>query len=212
MARPQDADGSAERALSAGMATLAAAEARLRTARGQLDAATAEALARLVMDLSSALLLVRALAVGEISPDLFRRESGRLALDLPAASPTGDLPAGAKETGAKESGAKESGAKQSGAKQSGAIQSGNRPSGALPTGALLPGGVLDRLPAAARLGALELVTLARALSVTMARLRAGIEAGDGEGTGVNPRQNEKPRRRQGRPRLHVVPGTGPAAV
>lgn len=202
MARPQDADGSAERALSAGMATLAAAEARLRTARGQLDAATAEALARLVMDLSSALLLVRALAAGEISPDLFRRESGRLALDPPAASPTGDLPAGAKETGAKETCAK----------QSGAIQSGNRPSGALSTGALLPGGVLDRLPAAARLGALELVTLARALSVTMARLRAGIEAGDGEGTGVDPRQNEKPRRRQGRPRLHVVPGTGPAAV
>lgn len=166
MALPQDADGSAERALHAGMATLAAAEARLGAARGQLDAATAEALARLVMDLSSALLLLRALAAGDISDDLFRRESERLALDPPG------------------------------------VFAAQTPH----AGGLQPGGPLDRLPAAARLGALELVTLAGSLAGAMARLRAG------EGRDTVRRQSEKPRRRQGRPRLRVVPGTGPACV
>ncbi|MFG1300853.1 hypothetical protein V5F49_13755 [Xanthobacter sp. V3C-3] len=171
MALPQDADGSAERALHAGMATLAAAEALLGAARGQLDAQTAAALARLVMDLSSALLLLRALAAGDVPGDLFRRESARLALDPQAL-----------------------------------------PSGATQAGPLQPGGPLDRLPAAARLGVLELVTLAGSLAGTLARLRAELEAQTGDGTAIAPRQNEKPRRRQGRPRLRVVQGTGPAAV
>lgn len=148
---PQDADGSAERALQAGMATLDAAEARLRAARGQLDALTATALARLVMDVSAALLLVRALAAGEISADLFRREGARLALTVPAS-------------------------------------------------------LMERLPAAARLGALELVTLAAGLEGLIAHAHAG--AASSAGAASARAQREKPRRRQGRPRLRVVPDAG----
>lgn len=127
-----------------GMATLARAEARLGAARPAAARADADALAHLLMDATSALLLLRALAEGDMDRARVRREAARLTL---AVAPE----------------------------------------------------VLARLPQPARIGALELHALA-------GRLAAWIRRGSGvPAPACAPPQSEKPRRRPGRPRLHLVP-------
>lgn len=114
----RDRDGVASAAIfSAGMETLASAQARLRSA--PLDPSATGALRRLVVDASSALLMLDMLGDGDMEPERFQREAARLDLALPS-------------------------------------------------------GLVERLPAAARIGALELATLCGTLA---ARLQgAAMEA------------------------------------
>ncbi|MFG1342891.1 hypothetical protein [Xanthobacter autotrophicus] len=109
----RDRDGAAAAVIfSGGMETLASAQARLSST--QLDPSAADALRRLVLDASSALLMLDMLGDGDMAPEAFGRETARLHLALPA-------------------------------------------------------GLVERLPAAARIGALELATLCGTLA---ARLQA----------------------------------------
>ncbi|MFG1215129.1 hypothetical protein V5F72_22825 [Xanthobacter flavus] len=63
---------------------------------------------------------------------------------------------------------------------------------ATPLVLVLPANVIGRLPAAARLAALDLVALTEGVSAGLVAAQAGEP------------QNEKPRRRQDRPRLELV--------
>ncbi|UDQ89990.1 hypothetical protein LJE71_02895 [Xanthobacter autotrophicus] len=74
----------------------------------------------------------------------------------------------------------------------GCISRGEMAAAAAPLALALPANVIGRLPAAARLAALDLVALAEGVSAALAAAKA-----------VEP-QNEKPRRRQSRPRLELV--------
>ncbi|MDI4664661.1 hypothetical protein K9U40_10025 [Xanthobacter autotrophicus] len=105
---------------SRGMERLASAQARLAAA--PLDQAAVAALRRLVMDASSALLMLDRLGDRDMEPDRFRREAARLDLAL-------------------------------------------------------PGGLVERLPAAARIGALELATLCGALAARLQEEAGGDMAG-----------------------------------
>lgn len=60
----------------------------------------------------------------------------------------------------------------------------------------LPTGLMDRLPAAARLGALELAALSGRVAARLAT--------EGGSAGTPGPQREKPRRRPARPRLRIV--------
>ncbi|MFG1383802.1 hypothetical protein [Xanthobacter versatilis] len=101
------------------METLASAQARLSST--SLDPSAADALRRLVLDASSALLMLDMLGEGEMAPEAFRSEAARLHLALPT-------------------------------------------------------GLVERLPAAARIGALELATLCGTLA---ARLQAAATPATG---------------------------------
>ncbi|WP_296581403.1 hypothetical protein [Xanthobacter sp.] len=74
----------------------------------------------------------------------------------------------------------------------GCISRAEMAAAAAPLALALPANVIGRLPAAARLAALDLVALAEGVSAGLAAAQA-----------VEP-QNEKPRRRQSRPRLELV--------
>lgn len=74
----------------------------------------------------------------------------------------------------------------------GCISRGEMAAAAAPLALALPANVIGRLPAAARLAALDLVALAE-----------GVSAGLVAAQAAEP-QNEKPRRRQSRPRLELV--------
>lgn len=74
----------------------------------------------------------------------------------------------------------------------GCISRGEMAAAAAPLALALPANVIGRLPAAARLAALDLVALAE-----------GVSAGLVAAQAAEP-QNEKPRRRQGHPRLELV--------
>lgn len=74
----------------------------------------------------------------------------------------------------------------------GCISRAEMAAAAAPLKLVLPANVIGRLPAAARLAALELVALAEAVSAGLAVAQAAAP------------QNEKPRRRQDRPRLELV--------
>lgn len=67
-----------------GMETLAGVEPRLISARGTLPPEDVAELARLAMDATSALLLLRALREGDMGRARFRREAGRLKLEVAA--------------------------------------------------------------------------------------------------------------------------------
>ncbi|MFG1350152.1 hypothetical protein [Xanthobacter autotrophicus] len=109
----RDRDGAASTTIfSSGMERLASAQARLSSTA--LDPSAAAALRRLVLDASSALLMLDMLSDGDMAPDRVQREAERLHLALPS-------------------------------------------------------GLVERLPAAARIGALELATLCGMLA---ARLQA----------------------------------------
>ncbi|MFG1244168.1 hypothetical protein V5F31_17460 [Xanthobacter sp. V7C-4] len=101
------------------METLASAQARLSST--SLDPSAADALRRLVLDASSALLMLDMLGEGDMAPEAFRSEAARLHLALPT-------------------------------------------------------GLVERLPAAARIGALELATLCGTLA---ARLQAAATPATG---------------------------------
>lgn len=74
----------------------------------------------------------------------------------------------------------------------GCISRGEMAAAAAPLALALPANVIGRLPAAARLAALDLVALAEGVSTGLVAAKAAEP------------QNEKPRRRQGRPRLELV--------
>ncbi|MDI4658984.1 hypothetical protein [Xanthobacter autotrophicus] len=99
------------------METLASAQARLSST--PLDPSSADALRRLVLDASSALLMLDMLGDGDLAPDAFGREAARLHLALPS-------------------------------------------------------GLVERLPAAARIGALELATLCGMLAARL-QVAAAVE-------------------------------------
>lgn len=104
--------------------------------------------AGLILDATSALLMLRARPAGDMDHATFQREAGRLRLD-PVLKPQ----------------------------------------------------LLARMPQPARIGALALHDLASRLS---AGLAACLAAAGQEGRAPAGRTHEKPRRRQGRPRLHLV--------
>lgn len=74
----------------------------------------------------------------------------------------------------------------------GCISRGEMAAAAAPLALALPANVIGRLPAAARLAALDLVALAEGASAGLVAAQAAEP------------QNEKPRRRQSRPRLELV--------
>ena len=116
----RDRDAAASAAIfNGGMETLASAQARLSST--SLDPSAADALRRLVLDASSALLMLDMLGEGDMAPEALRSEAARLHLALPT-------------------------------------------------------GLVERLPAAARIGALELATLCGTLA---ARLQAAATPATG---------------------------------
>jgi hypothetical protein len=74
----------------------------------------------------------------------------------------------------------------------GCISRAEMAAAAAPLALVLPANVIGRLPAAARLAALDLAALAEGVAARFVAVQAAQP------------QNEKPRRRQGRPRLELV--------